>query len=94
LVQYTVVRGAVTTSATGAHRQWQKIILDAWRSVFTISRTHEHTFANTEIRKNLLRGTWAEQLWKGEQQGLAVEVWAARARLPRPTPGSRELRPI
>ncbi len=56
-------------------RAKRKMVLVAARSVFEVFSTDEETFANAQLWKNLLRGTCTVPLWRGERDGVEVEVW-------------------
>jgi len=59
-------------------RAKQKMILVAARSVFDLFSPDEETFQNAQLWKNLLRRTCTAPLWRGEREGVGVEVWGNR----------------
>jgi len=56
-------------------RAKRKMILVAARSVFEIFSADEETFQHAQLWKNLLRSTCTVPLWRGEREGIGVEVW-------------------
>ena len=56
-------------------RAKRKMVLIAARSVFEVFSADEETFANAQLWKNLLRRTCTVPLWRGDRDGIPVEVW-------------------
>jgi hypothetical protein len=56
-------------------RAKRKMILVASREVFSAFFADEEAFFNAMLWKNLLRHTCTVDLWRGERNGVPVEVW-------------------
>ncbi|MGC4192050.1 MAG: ATP-binding protein [Thermomicrobiales bacterium] len=56
-------------------RAKEKLILVAARSVFEIFSADEETFTNAQLWKNLLYRACEMPVWRGERDGIPVEVW-------------------
>jgi hypothetical protein len=56
-------------------RAKRKVILVASRSVFSLFSPDAETFTNALLWKNLFARTCTVRLWRGEQEGVGVEVW-------------------
>ena len=59
-------------------RAKRKMILVASRSIFSLFRPDEETFANSLLWKNLLLRTCTALLWEGERDGKRVAVWGGK----------------
>lgn len=59
-------------------RAKRKLILVAARSVFSIVTTDEEAFAHAQIWKQLLRRACTAPLWRGEHDGVPIEVWGSQ----------------